>query len=627
MRHLVSFIVVILCCYSVQSHPLPDVIQYSVPSKFFNQNGSKASSFYDILKQIHFGGSSGSASTVTEQSTLSSSLDHVTTTISNEMVDIKNDESTMTPMEMDITNSNESPEAPVVTDDVTDEESKEHHQHDIDTTMKDNSSDNDESFTALIEKVVSEQIEKLASEFDTEIKINLSNEQNEVIEKSDLVHESNAMSNTEKAQLDNDKDDHDDDDDRVSETTMAINSEMDVVEDEKKEDEIVTTTSGMSIIESVDLDTENESTVVPTNPPEQTTNMETILADNVHEENKDDTESNDETFTEVENATERIEVQYNEIPGALLNALGDLLSSVLGVSETSIKNGLFIPTADKTTTTADDIVDENIHTEGSATTESDIVEHSTEQDLSSSTSALEFNENNEEEEIKTEATDVQSNESEIDTSVVTMPQESDAGTIANEIDLKIENLGNVHDTNFMTENTPEVFTETVKEPEMPSEMPSSDDIKNEITILEAMPAMTVDEELVKPVSFEESVNHIMNLVKDTEDRMELENAQNVLNSVLIEHNAVNENVNNILKSALKEIETNFGMNESEIEKEIQIPTDALETLDREREEMIKNFETDINESLIDSSIDQEDIYEPNMAKAALFHKFQYDDDF
>ena len=103
MRYLLSFIVVILCSLSVQSLPLPDVIQYSVPSKFFNQNGSKASSFYDILKQIHFGGGSGSAS-------VPSSLDQVTTTISSEKVDTKNDETTMTPMEMDVTNSNESPE-------------------------------------------------------------------------------------------------------------------------------------------------------------------------------------------------------------------------------------------------------------------------------------------------------------------------------------------------------------------------------------------------------------------------------------------------------------------------------------------------------------------------------------
>jgi hypothetical protein len=107
MRHLVSFIVVILCSLSVQSFPLPDVIQYSVPSKFFNQNGSKPSSFYDILKQIHFRG--GSAAEPTSSS--SSLSDHVATTISNEMVDAKNDEPAMTPAaDMDTTNSNESPE-------------------------------------------------------------------------------------------------------------------------------------------------------------------------------------------------------------------------------------------------------------------------------------------------------------------------------------------------------------------------------------------------------------------------------------------------------------------------------------------------------------------------------------
>lgn len=106
MRHLVSFIVVILCSLSVQSLPLPDVIQYSVPSKFFNQNGSKSSSFYDILKQIHFG---SAAATETTSSSLPL-LDPVAMTISNEKIDTKNDEQTMTPMEMDVTNSNESPE-------------------------------------------------------------------------------------------------------------------------------------------------------------------------------------------------------------------------------------------------------------------------------------------------------------------------------------------------------------------------------------------------------------------------------------------------------------------------------------------------------------------------------------
>lgn len=111
MRHLVSFIVVILCSFSVQSLPLPDVIQYSVPSKFFNQNGSKASSFYDILKQIHFGGNNGGSATETETTSSSlTSFDPVAMTISNEKIDTKNDEPAKTPMEMDITNSNESPE-------------------------------------------------------------------------------------------------------------------------------------------------------------------------------------------------------------------------------------------------------------------------------------------------------------------------------------------------------------------------------------------------------------------------------------------------------------------------------------------------------------------------------------
>lgn len=479
-----------------------------------------------------------------------------------------------------------------MTDDVTDKH-KDHEELVIDATMKENSTDNDNGFTAFFEAT------DAGIKIKIKFKLNLSNKQKDIIERNDLVHESTAMSDTEKATQNNDDNSNDDDDDRVSETTMAINSEKAAAEmdekemkdEEDKEEEAATIMPAalMPEIESVDLNKENESTNVPTNHPEIEENIETNSTENAQQEQNN-----------IEEAMKVIP----EIPGALISAIGDLLSSVLGIPI-------------HVTERVDD--DENIHETTIApvedemvtvTTENDIVEHSTEQELSSSTSALEFNEN-----VDDSKTDDENAPSD-----AIMPQESILNVIANEIDMKIENLANnLHDTNFMTESTPEVYTETVKDDSI------SDDIKNEDDVLEASPALMTEEEATKPVSIQDSVNHIMNLVRGTEDRMALENAHSIVDSVLIDHKAVNDNVNQLLNVALKEIETNFGMNEND--KEIEIPTDELDVLDRERAEMIKNFETDINESLINSSIDDQDNFVPNMAKAALYNRFQYGDDF
>lgn len=372
--------------------------------------------------------------------------------------------------------------------------------------MKDNPIDNDETIKALIEQVVNEQIEKLASVTDTETK---TDSPSDVIENTDLADESDAISHTVVAPTN--------DDDKVIETTTDISSEKEEVE----------TTTAVSVIES-----DMENVAVEQQQEETTEKVSTA-------------ETSDNNF---------------QASDALIGAIGDLLSSVLSVP---------IKILDET---------EHIHTTTIAPVEAITeasVEQSTEQDASTAAST--------------------------DESAELMPT-SNVNT--NEIDLKIENLANVHAASFVTENTPEVYAETVKE-----------------DILEAQPA----EEATTPVEFQESVNHVMSLVRDTEEnRLALENAENIVDSVLIDHKAITDNVSQMINGALKEIETNFS-----VRKEIEETAHAVEMADRDREEMIRNFETDINESLTNpSDEDDNDDFLPNMAKAALFNRFQYDaDDF
>lgn len=111
MRHLLSLVVVALCNLCVQSYPLPagQIIQYSVSSKYFNRDNSN--SLYNVLSQIHYGGNAVSSSaTLPPQSVVEHAAETTTSTNSNENEMVKNDETTMTSMVMDVTNSNESPE-------------------------------------------------------------------------------------------------------------------------------------------------------------------------------------------------------------------------------------------------------------------------------------------------------------------------------------------------------------------------------------------------------------------------------------------------------------------------------------------------------------------------------------
>jgi hypothetical protein len=331
------------------------------------------------------------------------------------------------------------------------------------------------------------------------------------------------------------------------------------------DDENEMTTSSTLAVESNDDDNDDDrenSDVQSTSSPQ--------IASNEEEEKDDDEKNSDENG--------------NKIPDSLLNAVGDLLSSVLGISVSQIDNGLFIPTS---------IMQANAQPEVPA------VDDSSE------------NENSK----------------------------------LNEVDLKIENLASVEQTSFMTESAPEVYAETVKEQPTTAITNANDDETSHNHrdennnddddsdgVLEALSEITTDvEEAIKPVSIEESVNHVMNLVKGTEGRIALEAAQNIVDSILIDKNMKEGDEDDIVYGTLKELQTNLGMNEDEEGDDSR--KDSFYTksafVDQDREEMIKNFEADIHESLANgNSYEYENLnFMPNPAKAAMYYKFQYGEDF
>lgn len=304
-----------------------------------------------------------------------------------------------------------------------------------------------------------------------------------------------------------------------------------------------------------------------------------------------DITANEEHVVEDENDTNSNDENQNNVPATLLSAVGDLLSSVLGISFSNMESD----------------ESEQMITENLATTE-EVHQEKEEEEQSAVTSTAPAVDDDDDQKLT-----------------------SEIAPAINEVDLKIENLANVQ-TSFMTENTPEVYTERAETVKEQSDVEKVDDDDDSI-VLETLSELTTvddedDEDENKPVSFEDSVNHVMNLVRGSEGNLALEAAQNIVDSVLIDQHMDDSvsDLDQIVYGTLKEIETNLGLNE----EDKNLPKDSFEPSDHEREEMIKNFETDINESLrrIKPSEDYESLdIEPNPAKAAIYYKFQYGEDF
>lgn len=322
-------------------------------------------------------------------------------------------------------------------------------------------------------------------------------------------------------------------------------------------------------------------------------NFDFATENNKMTDDKIETNSNDKDSVEDETDNE------SKVPESLLSAVGDLLSSVLGINVHINDDQANVSGMQSATTT-----ENNEHQETS--------EVPSEQPIN-----LESTVSNTDEELLPASVTNRDHNPIIET----------VAPVANEVDLKIENLANV-ETSFVTENTPEVYAEhsddTVKE-----QSQVTDEVDDDKIVLETLSELTAinNDGEEEPVSFEDSVNHVMNLVRATEGKLALEN---VVDSILIDKH-IEDNVSDldqIVYGTLKEIETNLGLNG---EEEKNIPSDSFNPIDLEREEMIKNFETDINESLRLANPDDVDYesleIEPNPAKAAMYYKFQYGDDF
>lgn len=273
----------------------------------------------------------------------------------------------------------------------------------------------------------------------------------------------------------------------------------------------------------------------------------------------------------------------SEISDSLLSAVGDLLSSILGLDASSLRTK-----AEDSKPVAADKVDSSTVTEETVTPSEPLstpvipfelqtaseIEQGTERSSEMSTPGM---------------TAVVSGEESGATGVAPLGMPSDVDTnrvrveVVSEVDAKIENLANAQ-TSFATEDTPEHFTETLRDG-------PSEPINVDGDVLEVI----VDEE--KPVSFEESVNQVMNLVKGDEGRLALVQAM-LLNK---KRKDVDE-VDRIVLERLKEL----GMHHEA----------AFEPMDVHRDNIIKNIESEI----IDSSQHDNDDFVPNSAKAALHYK-------
>lgn len=410
-------------------------------------------------------------------------------------------------------------------------------------------------------------------------------------------------------------------------------------------EKIQTTTDGENELGatsgSIDLDSE---TIVPTNAPAVevvTIKLETISDDDTTTEVlQNRVKVSDETTTnkvlaavEVAAAvTNGLQVDEsvsdeNSISDSLLSAVGDLLSSILGLDgskkEKTNENAIDDENANENNVSSDNKREHNAAasettvvptTETFTTTiafeseseassdETTGIEQGTEKiDETATPVGYEGELNSERESTETTDEAVPLNHPSIAMSAVHFEDLS-------EIDLKIDNLANAQ-TSFATESTLEQATEAI------SVETCSDGVKFEPYMLEVI----LDPSNEKPVSVEESVNQVMNLMKDTTGgRIPLGD------SFLIDKHMMKDDVNildDVVYGTLKEIESNLGMNQHETSLDLDEPVSTR------RDDLIKNFEAEINKSLINKHPYPFVTFLPSSAKAALQELRRDDVDF
>lgn len=417
--------------------------------------------------------------------------------------------------------------------------------------------DNKFSFLALIEKVAQEEIKKLSEEKLPETK------------PSPTLLNIKIISSTEQEPT-------------VQQTTLLMREEEDTTK--------LSITTG-----SMNLDSE---TILPTNAP--AIENEAMKLETMSElETKDTTESlQNRVKAPEEEATTTNNLQHednvkkeNSASDSLLSAVGDLLSSILGVGskKTAVVNEQqqnVIPEPDnETVDKAAERVKETV--EVTPTTATNSLESEASSEVEQGT-----------EKIDETATPVGFEgeriiEMETKKTVETVPVLIAVSQDKDEVELKIENLANAQ-TSLATENTPEQVTETVREE--PSESSN-----NEPVVLEVISDPSTENE--KPVSFEESVNQIMNLVKNSEEHV----------SDLMSVDDMKEDVSDLellIYGTMKDVESNLG---EDIKTETSEPVfiDLTKSLGTERSKHPFEY----------------DNFVLNSAKAALHDRWEDDVDF
>lgn len=298
--------------------------------------------------------------------------------------------------------------------------------------------------------------------------------------------------------------------------------------------------------ESENLDSETISpTITPT-----TEKLEEITEE--VETTTNDSQSNED---EADNA--------DQVSDSLLSAVGDLLSSILGLDGSDDEGKA---------ETVDSNKDVEVTTESQPFASVEEIEEGTEKLDEASTTPASY-----ESEKFVPAQDANVNE--------------DKPT--NEVDAKIENLA-IAQTSFATENIPEQVTETVSDETAP-------DVLKLIS--------------VTPDSIEQRINQVMNLVKGTEGRLALETMGSALDLTLIDKEMKN-NVNDlaqIVYGSLKDADSNFGLSEDKSE---HVFSPSI------HEDLIRSFEMGINDAVVDKNHFDHENFLPNSAKAALHYKHQ-----
>lgn len=551
MKYYLFLTVAIQIALNADCLPFPagQIVKYRVPSKYFNGPGETAqessNSLYDLLTQIHYGGTSPTVTT------------NVDAILSEDVASVPESETSTE------NSTKESPEVIFVNSTVhwasnyfsvfikaTVDVTELHQQMDI---IKVNGDSDKNSLQALIEKVVNDEIKKLAQETigaSEVIKLN----------SEPLL---NVVSSTEPPLVDT--------------TTIADESQTEFVATTFSSDG-ETTTSAPAV--------ENEMI-----------KLETITFDNT-ETSPTEQHRVEVSTTEVETTTSSLQPDESatddgSISDSLLSAVGDLLSSILGLDSSLESEKTFTQTEDEIVGKTENAASADIALDATATsvdlqpfTTTDAPESEASSEIERGTQKFdetatpvgyEGERSGEEETVPLGISTVLSNDI----------QDKDLS----EIDLKIENLASAQ-TSFATESP-----ETVRDE--PSESISVEPVAFEIL-----------SDGDKAASFEDSINRVMSLVKGTEGRLPSESAGNVVDSILIDKH-MRDDVNDldqIVYGTLKEIEANLG-----------ISRDAYEPIVHRNEDAIKNFEMEINVNPYDA-----DNFMPNSAKAAL--QYKHDDD-